>query len=119
MRGCCRLSLDRILTFPAIPGKISLPELPDKVVKDLSSDQLYGYRIAKATKTGEMDEDLAALRVGKTGHSRWLTTANLFCDWRCRDHGLQGKLLGRLKEIISFITEVYFPCWFQIKSNSS
>ena len=62
-----------------------------------------------------MDEDLAALVVGQTGHSRWLTTANLFCDWRCRKHRLTGKLLARLREIVIFIREVYYPCWFQIK----
>ena len=66
-----------------------------------------------------MDEDLAALAVGKTGHSRWLTTANTFCDWWCRKHGLRGKLLARLKEIVDFIVNVYFPCWFQIKTNHS
>ena len=112
-------SLERTLSFQAIPGNTSLPELPDKVVKDLSSDQHYGYRITKAIRSGKMDNDLAALTVGKTGHSRWLTTANLFCDWWCRSHGLKGKLLARLEKIVSFITMVYFPCWFQVKVNHS
>lgn len=62
-------------------------------------------------------EGLAALNVAKTGHSRWLTIANLLCDWWCRKHGLQGKLLARLKEIDDFIVNVYFSCWFMIKSN--
>ena len=51
--------------------------------------------------------------------SSWLTADNLFCDWWCRSHGLKGKLLARLKEIVSFITMVYFPCWFQVKVNNS
>ena len=112
-------SLERILTFPAIPGKSELPDLPEKVIRDLSSDQYYGYKICKALRSGVMDEDLAALTVGKTGHSRWLTFANLFCDWWCRKHGLKGKLLARLREIVTFIVNVYFPCWFQIKINHS
>ena len=62
-----------------------------------------------------MDNDLAALTVGQTGHSRWLTTANLFSDWWCRDHGLKGELLARLKEIVTFLTQVYIPYWFQMK----
>ena len=62
-----------------------------------------------------MDEELAALTVGKTGHSRWLTTANLFCDWWCSRHGLQEELLERLREIVDFIVNVYYPCWFRIK----
>ena len=94
-------SLERTLSFQAIPGNTSLPEPPDKVVKDLFSDQHYGYRITKAIRSGKMDNDLAALTVGKTGHSRWPTTANLVCDWWCRSHGLKGKLLARLEKIVS------------------
>ena len=62
-------SLERDLIFPPVPGRASLPDLPGKVVKDLSSDQHYGYRITKAIRSGKMDNDLAALTVGKTGHS--------------------------------------------------
>ncbi|KAK8385241.1 hypothetical protein O3P69_012212 [Scylla paramamosain] len=87
--------------------------------KDLSTDQHYAYRVTKAVRCGEMDKDLAALTVGKTGHSRWLTTANLFCDWWCRKHGLQGKFLAGLRKIMSFIAHVYFPCWFHVKINHS
>ena len=50
---------------------------------------------------------------------RWLTIGNTFCDMWCRDDGLKGKLLARLKEIVSFIVNVYLPCWFQIKINHS
>ena len=66
-------------------------------------------------RKGEIEDDLAAMAVGKTGHCRWLTTANLFCDWWCRRHGLEGELLARLREIVSFIVNLYFPCWFRIK----
>ena len=62
-----------------------------------------------------MDEDLGYLTLGKAGHSRWLTTANLFCSFWCSKHGLRGKLLARLKMIVTFIVTHYFPCWFQIK----
>ena len=66
-----------------------MAELTDKVVADLSTDQHYGYRITKAIISGKMDEDLGCLKVGKTGHSRWLTTANLFCSFWCSKHGLK------------------------------
>ena len=111
-------SLEKNLNFPFIPGKTPLPDLHDKVVKDLSSDSHYGYRINKAIESGQLDADLAALTVGKTGHSRCVTTANLFCDWWCHKHGLKGKLLFRLREIVTFINQVYFPCWFQVKLNN-
>ena len=111
--------LERELTFPAIPCKTELSELSPEDVAGLGSDQHYGHRIVKAVRKGEMDEELAALTVGKTGHSRWLTTANLFCDWWCRRHGLQGELLARLREIVDFIVNVYYPCWFRIKLHHS
>ncbi|XP_057677991.1 uncharacterized protein LOC130907198 [Corythoichthys intestinalis] len=31
----------------------------------------------------------------------------------------EGWLLARLKDIVSFIINVYFPCWFQVKVNNS
>jgi hypothetical protein len=111
-------SLEKNLNFPVILGKTPLPDLPDEVVKDLSSDCNYGYRITKAIESGKLDAYLAVLTVGKTGHSRGVTAANLFCDWWCRKHGLKGKLLFRLREIVTFITQVYFPCWFQVKLNN-
>ena len=30
-----------------------------------------------------------------------------------------GELLERLEGIVTFITEVYFSCWFQVNINSS
>ena len=78
-------------------GMERISDLPDNVVKDLSSDQHYGYMITKVIRQSEMDKYLAALAVGKTGHSRLLITANLFCDWWCRDHGLQGSCWKGLK----------------------
>ena len=63
-------------------------------------------RIVKSVRKGEIEADLVAMAVGKTGHSRWLTNANHFCDWWCRRHGLEGELLARLREIVNFIMNV-------------
>ena len=114
-------SMERDYKFQAIPSKVDTAELNDKVVSDLSTDQHYGYRITKAITSGKMDEDLGCLAVGKTGHSRWLTTANLFCSFWCSKHCLKkkSKLLARLKMIVTFIVTHYFPCWFQIKIHHS
>ncbi len=38
----------------------------------------------------------------------------MFCDWWCHKHGLQDNLLARLREFVSFIVNVYFPCWFHV-----
>lgn len=66
-------ALERTLTFPAIPGETSPPDLPEDVVKDLSSNQHYTYRNIKAVRYGEMDKNLPALVDGKTNGSEQLT----------------------------------------------
>ena len=53
--------------------------LIDDIVKDLSTDQAYGYRITQAIRAGELPKDLALLEIGPVSHSRWLTTANRLC----------------------------------------
>ena len=57
-----------------------LPQLSDEVVKDLSTDQSYGYRIVTAIWTGVLPKDLALLEIGPVSHSRWLTTALRFMN---------------------------------------
>ena len=42
------------LHFPTIPEKFELPELTEKVIKDLSTDQHHGYRLVKALRKGKM-----------------------------------------------------------------
>ena len=42
-------SLDRVFSFPAIRPKVAMPDLPEEVVEDLSSDQHYGYRYGKGS----------------------------------------------------------------------
>ena len=81
--------------------KLSIGELlislSDDVVKDLSTDQSYGYRITQAIRTGELLTDLTLLEIGPVSHSRWLTTANRLCRMWVSNHGLIGKTLNNLK----------------------
>ena len=103
--------------------KLSIGEplisLSDDVVKDLSTDQAYGYRIIQAIRTGELPTDLALLEIGPVSHSRWLTTANRLCRIWVSNHGLKGKTLKNLKLIVEYIVGVYYPCWFNIKVKHS
>src|SRR6218665_557030 len=41
-----------------------LLQLSDDVIKNLSVDQAYRYKITQATKTGELQADLALLEIG-------------------------------------------------------
>ena len=91
-----------------------LIDLPDKILKDLSTDQAYGYRIVIAI-TGVLLENLINFEIGPVSHSRWLTTANRFCRLWVSFHFLAKKNFKNLRLIIEFIFGVYYPCWFQIK----
>ena len=93
--------------------------LPDKILKDLSTDQANGYRIVTAIRTGVLPKSLINLEIGPVSHSRWLTTANLFCRLWVSFHFLTEKNLKNLRLIIEFIVGVYYPCWFQIKVKHS
>ncbi|KAG7156855.1 hypothetical protein Hamer_G027952, partial [Homarus americanus] len=85
-----------------------LPALSEGVIKDLSTDQSYAYRIAQAIRSGEVPQSLALLEIGPVSHSRWLTTALRFCRiW----------MLKNLRLIVEFIIGVYLPQWFSVKLN--
>ena len=65
--------------FEAVTLGEPLIALPDKIIKNLSTDQAYGYRIVTAIRTRVLLENLINLKIGPVSHSRWLTTANRFC----------------------------------------
>ena len=93
----------------------SLITLPVKILKDLSTDQAYGYRIVTAIRTGVLPENLINLEIGPVSHSRWLTTANRFWSFWFYFYFLTEKNFKNLSLIIEFIVGVYYPCWFQVK----
>ena len=107
--------MERNFSFSALQEKEPVVNLDEDIVKELSTDQKYSHRIMKAIHTGNLDMDLACMSPGTICHSRWLTTANTFCLMWVSKHGLKGKLLTRLRDIVSFIVQVYYPCWFKIK----
>ena len=92
-----------------------LPSMPIEVIKDLSTDQFYAYKIHEAIRTGNMSARLALLEIGPVNHSRWLTTATRFLRIWCSKHGLRGKNLENLKDIVDYIMKVYIPNWFNMK----
>ena len=96
-----------------------LIQLSDEVIKDLSTDQFYGYMMSNAIRTGVLPERLAHLEIGPVCHSRWLTTALRFLRIWISKHGLKGKKLQNLRMIVEFIVGVYLPNWFNIKVKHS
>ena len=105
--------------FSKIEPIFPLREMPPEVVDDLSTDQRYSYRITKMIHTGEVDEDLLELKTGEVDHSRWVTTGNRIERAWVSKHGLKGKALEGFRVIVEFVSNFYFPMWFEIKADSS
>src|SRR6218665_4061419 len=97
------LNLRLTIHLPNFQLKKPLLQLSDDVVKDLSTDQTYGYRITQAITTGEIPAYLALLKIGPVSHSRWLTTANRFCRIYILKHGFSGKTLINLRLIVEYM----------------
>lgn len=74
-----------------------LIHLKKAILKELSTDQSYGYQITQAIKTGHLPSNLGLLEVGPGSHSWWLTTANRLCHIWVSKHGLKGKTLKKPK----------------------
>ena len=102
-----------VARFKCIPNP-DFPVIPQSIVDDLSTDQLYAYRICRAVMAGSVDYDLQLLEVGPVVHSRWLTLANrilrLYVSLKNPPHNLFY--------LAEYCITVYFPTWFTIKLNS-
>ena len=112
-------TVERKLTFPAIPLLEPLVDIPDKIVAEMSQDAKLSYRLVKAMALGELTPELALSKCGKFDHSRWLTTGLGLCFLWCTDHGFTGELLDRFRKIVTYVVQVYFPMYFQIKVKHS
>ncbi|ESO05304.1 hypothetical protein HELRODRAFT_171671 [Helobdella robusta] len=105
--------------FIRITVGLSLIELKQSFIDDLSTDQYYGYMIVNAIRSGVVPDRLANLQIGPVCHSRWLTTALRCCRLWVSNHGLKDMPLRNLKLIVEFIVGVYMPNWFNIKVKHS
>ena len=105
--------------FDKIDGGPGLIELPEEVIRDLSTDQNLMYKRCVAAITGVLPRDVALRKSGKMGHSRWLTMAETCIEMWQSEHGLEGELLERLRTLVTFIVTVYCQMWFQIKVKHS
>ena len=99
--------------FKSIPNP-HFVKLPVSVIEDLSADQHYAYKICSAVIEGVVDSDLQYLKVGPIVHSRWLT---LGCRI-LRYYISMDNPSSNLEILAQFCLQVYFPSWFEIKSNS-
>ena len=66
-------NMKRTRSFKKIDLGPDLITLPDKVVKDLSTDQELSYKLVQAVRSGHLPRDIALRKPGAIVHSRWLT----------------------------------------------
>ena len=111
--------LPRKYDFKKVDLGPELIVLPEKIVKDLSTDQNLLYQLTTAVRTGNLPREVALRKGGAMVHSRWLTFAEHILQLWMSDHGLTGELLERLETIVTYIVSVYVPMWFQIKVRHS
>ena len=89
--------------------------IPDKVVKEMSTDASLTYQLLLAITTGVLTPELANRLCGTICHSRWLTTGESLVMLWMSYHGLTGVLLRRLKVIVKFVCQVYLPMFYEVK----
>jgi hypothetical protein len=89
-------------------------DIPE-ISTDLSTDQKYLLEIWTAVVTGTCSEDLARRHPGKLSHARWLTTANRIL----RLYVATESPTPQLQLLATYVSKVYAPMWFSIKTNSS
>ena len=100
-----------LVDFQPIPTN-SLPEIPDQVADDLSTDQRLLLRYSRAVAAGAVSPELARAKPGPLNHSRWLTLAIRVLVLYTRT----AEPTRALVNLVIFIQQVYAPMWFRIKS---
>ncbi len=113
-----------IVDFKPINLTRSLPKLSLDVVKKMSEDQKYLYRIAQAVMTGseyfqvEGQRSLATASPGKFHNARWITLANrilrLYCSTNPHEEHYK-----ELERMVRFLIDVYCHAWFDVVKNTS
>ena len=62
--------IDYASNFKPIPVTEELPELPEDIVKSLSTDQKICYKLVKAVMKGSLPINLQDLKCGPLSHAR-------------------------------------------------
>ena len=108
---------DYNVNFKTVKGL--LPDLPPEVIKKMSTDQTYLYRIVKAVATGSgyfnKDVGLRTASPGKMHNARWITLANRVLHLYCSTK----KPFRELTRLVGFLVEVYAPAWFGVVESPS
>ena len=111
------LRLLTVINFQPIEGHVE--KLPESILSQLSTDQLYLYYMSMTIQKGrgflDHNDHVTTNSPGVLHHARWLTKANRIL----RLYVSTSEPPKQLKILTSFILTFYAPIWFHIKSHSS
>jgi hypothetical protein len=102
-----------VIVFKSIDT--NLPEIHERIIKDLSTDQKYMYQMVKAIASGNCSIDLATRDPGRISHSRWVTTANRLLRLYISTENPTDELVT----LVTYVMRVYASMWFHIKIKPS
>ena len=89
-------SMDYNPNFQPLSGGEDLIDIPEEILRQMSTDQKTSYRLVTAVKSGSLPESLQYLKCGELSHARWLTTGQRVLFLWTRKHGLTKKHIARL-----------------------
>jgi hypothetical protein len=101
--------------FKALPDGESYVDIPETIIKNMSTDQKQSYKLCKAVKTGVLPPNLREIQCGPLSHARWLTTGMRIVFMWTRKHDLTDQNLKNLELLVLFCLQFYFKLFFDIK----
>ena len=112
-------TIKRRTTFEPIPGLEPVIEIPQDIVQKMSTDSSVCYKLLGCIRAGTLDPCLVNVQCGALCHSRWLTFGEAIMLLYMSDHGLSGEVYRNFILIVKYVTQVYFPVWFDVKVKHS
>jgi hypothetical protein len=94
-----------------IPVHSNLVIPPEDIISDLSADQRLLLEYIVGIQNGFISPIYVNRQIGPCNHARWLTLAIRILVVYSRTESPSEKLIA----IVSFICQVYGPCWFEVK----
>ena len=101
--------------FKALPEGGSFVDIPETILKNMSTDQKQTYKLCKAVKIGVLPPNLREIQCGPLSHARWLTTGMRIVFMWTRKHDLTDQNLKNLELLVLFCLQFYFKLFFDIK----
>ena len=100
-----------IVNFRVIKARRSMPKLSAKIIRKMSNNQAYIYRIVQAVMSGSgyflIDKQLRSASPGKLHGARWITLANRILRLYCSTSEPTDELI----RLVEFLVNVYAPAW--------